>query len=171
MNNKEIKYFENTPNFQIFSINKFEKDEIISYEKSIRCLVADLCGLEILNEKELCLLIGDMIDFPVYYGGNWDALIECLGDLDWSEDEDIMGAIVLVDKRQPLLGKEAGIKELAKIMEISHERLYSLTDSLLGPKYRTPKLFIVGEQGEEAFISSFHFTCVGGLAKPSFFTL
>lgn len=57
MNNKEIKYFENTPKFQIFSINKLEKDEVISYAKSIRYLVADLCGLEILNEKELCLLI------------------------------------------------------------------------------------------------------------------
>lgn len=86
-----------------------------------------------------------MIDFPVYYGGNWDALIECLGDLDWSEDEDIMGAIVLVDKGQSLLGKEDGIKELAEVMEISHERLYSLTDSLLGPKYRMLKLFNVGE--------------------------
>lgn len=145
MNNKDIKYFENTPKFQIFSINKLEKNEVISCAKSIRYLVADLCGLEILNEKELCLLIGDLMDFPAYYGGNWDALIECLGDLDWSEDEDIMGAIVLVDKGQPLLGKEDGIKELAEVMEISHDRLYSLTDSLLGPKYRMLKLFIVGE--------------------------
>lgn len=145
MNNKDIKYFENTPKFQIFSINKLEKDEVISYAKSIRYLVVDLCGLEIFNEKELCLLVGDLMDFPVYYGGNWDALIECLGDLDWSEDEDIMGAIVLVDKGQSLLGKEDGIKELAGVMEISHERLYSLTDSLLGPKYRMLKLFIVGE--------------------------
>lgn len=136
-------YFQKVPQFQVFSIEKFEKEKIVEYSKSKGYISADLDNLQLLTEKELCGAIGELMNFPEYYGKNWDALIECLGDLDWGDAEDIMGAIIFVDSSNHLLGKETGIDELAEIMEIAHERLYSPTGPLIGPAHRMLRLFIV----------------------------
>lgn len=35
------------------------------------------------NKEGLLAAIGQALDFPAYYGKNWDALEECLNDLSW----------------------------------------------------------------------------------------
>lgn len=46
-------------------------------------LVPILDGLTLTDKQRLLTAIGHALDFPDYYGANWDALEECLGDLSW----------------------------------------------------------------------------------------
>jgi len=48
--------------------------------------------------------IAKALDFPDWFGGNWDALEDCLGDLSWREG----GGHVLVFERFPR-GDELGV--------------------------------------------------------------
>ena len=45
--------------------------------------VAVLDGDQIRNDTTLFREIAKAFQFPDYFGHNWDALDECLGDLDW----------------------------------------------------------------------------------------
>lgn len=40
-----------------------------------------LNGRRIHDERSLVRALGPAMSFPVYYGGNWDAFIDCVGDL------------------------------------------------------------------------------------------
>jgi len=42
--------------------------------------------------------------FPDYFGSNWDALDECLADLDWL---DLPGYVLLIDSGQLILCEES----------------------------------------------------------------
>lgn len=42
-----------------------------------------LDGRELSDRKALLAAIGRVLEFPDYYGANWDALEECLFDLSW----------------------------------------------------------------------------------------
>jgi Barstar (barnase inhibitor) len=35
------------------------------------------------TKEEMLKQIGELWDFPTYYGQNWDALVDCLSDLSW----------------------------------------------------------------------------------------
>jgi len=37
------------------------------------------------DKASLLAALGQALNFPGYYGGNWDALDECLADLSWHE--------------------------------------------------------------------------------------
>jgi len=38
---------------------------------------------EVKTDKELFSVVAEAMKFPDYFGNNWDALDECLSDLDW----------------------------------------------------------------------------------------
>lgn len=42
-----------------------------------------LDGRELLDKHAFLAAIGRAFNFPAYYGENWDALEECLGDMSW----------------------------------------------------------------------------------------
>lgn len=46
-------------------------------------LVPVLDGRTLADKHALLAALGHALDFPDYYGENWDALEECLGDLSW----------------------------------------------------------------------------------------
>ena len=46
-------------------------------------LVPVLDGRTLADQAELLGALGRALDLPDYYGGNWDALEECLNDLSW----------------------------------------------------------------------------------------
>lgn len=35
------------------------------------------------SDKDLFAVVGSAMQFPDYFGSNWDALDECLGDMEW----------------------------------------------------------------------------------------
>ncbi len=46
-------------------------------------LVPVLDGRGLADKQRLLVAVGRALDLPDYYGANWDALEECLGDLSW----------------------------------------------------------------------------------------
>ena len=44
-----------------------------------------LDGRQLGDKASLLAALGQVLHFPDYYGGNWDALDECLADLSWHE--------------------------------------------------------------------------------------
>ncbi len=53
----------------------------IAAEKEIRLIEMD--GTAIKDKQDLMTAISKGFEFPDYFGGNWDALEECLRDLSW----------------------------------------------------------------------------------------
>lgn len=49
---------------------------------------------EARNKQDLLATIGKAMDFPDWFGDNWDALADCLADLEWSPAE---GYLVLLE--------------------------------------------------------------------------
>jgi RNAse (barnase) inhibitor barstar len=47
----------------------------------LRCARVDLAGC--MDKSELLARIGTSMQFPDWFGGNWDALYDCLDDLSW----------------------------------------------------------------------------------------
>lgn len=43
--------------------------------------VRQLDGRSVTDEGSLVWALGETLSFPEYYGGNWDAFIDCAGDL------------------------------------------------------------------------------------------
>lgn len=48
---------------------------------SLKVVEASIAGVD--GASELFAVISSAMQFPNYFGGNWDALDECLIDLDW----------------------------------------------------------------------------------------
>lgn len=59
-------------------INEIEKALSESPLKIIRCDVKSVTG-----EVELFSILSNALEFPEYFGGNWDSTEECLCDLEW----------------------------------------------------------------------------------------
>ncbi len=56
--------------------------------------VADIGGGAVHTEEELFQAVAGAFRFPDYFGNNWDALDECLRDLDWLSGEN--GYVLIV---------------------------------------------------------------------------
>lgn len=50
------------------------------------------------SKEKLLRLLSQALKFPTYFGGNWDALEECLNDLHWLPEK---LSIVIVHERLP----------------------------------------------------------------------
>lgn len=80
---------------------------------SAQIFLAELDGSAIRSKDQLLRLLGNALRFPAYYGVNWDALEECLRDLDWISEP----SIVLVVHRGRLLF-DALYSEVGTLIEI-----------------------------------------------------
>jgi hypothetical protein len=64
-------------------------------------------GLDGVSDKEALMRhIAQALGFPRWFGGNWDALEDCLTDLSWSKAG---GHVLLIDGADGLPGDERGI--------------------------------------------------------------
>lgn len=64
----------------------------------------DLAG--IADKQALMQRIGHALEFPRWFGGNWDALEDCLTDLSWSKSD---GHVLLIEAAADLPMDERGI--------------------------------------------------------------
>ena len=60
-----------------------------------------LDGRALRSKKSLLAGIARALEFPDYFGENWDALDECLNDLEWLDGQ--AGALVITDAEQLLV--------------------------------------------------------------------
>lgn len=63
--------------------------------------LAGAAGKEVLMER-----VARSLAFPAWFGGNWDALEDCLTDLSWST---AAGHVLLIEGGNDLAGDERGI--------------------------------------------------------------
>jgi hypothetical protein len=56
--------------------------------------VATVPGAALTSEAEFFDALASAFAFPDYFGRNWDALVDCLGDLEWLEAE---GYVLVID--------------------------------------------------------------------------
>ena len=64
-------------------------------------------GLAGVGAKDALLArIAGALEFPQWFGGNWDALEDCLSDLSWSKSA---GHVLLIDGAEGLPADECGI--------------------------------------------------------------
>lgn len=50
---------------------------------SLGLAVSEGSVADIKTDKDLFAVVATAMQFPDYFGNNWDALDECLGDMDW----------------------------------------------------------------------------------------
>jgi len=67
----------------------------------VRIGLAGAAGKEALMER-----IASALEFPQWFGGNWDALEDCLADLSWSKAR---GHVLLIEDAEELPADERGI--------------------------------------------------------------
>ena len=58
------------------------------------------------DKQALMQRIADALEFPRWFGANWDALEDCLGDLSWSK---AAGHVLLIEGAAGLPADERGI--------------------------------------------------------------
>lgn len=106
--------------------------------KPISSLAPVLDGRCLANKQDLLLEIGRALDFPDYYGANWDALEECLLDLGWRD-----GSISLQINHAEAITEEV----MATLLEI-----FSLAAAYWAESGRGFTLFLIGcERGDIPF--------------------
>src|SRR5512135_103090 len=81
-------------------------DEILDATKGGKLRIARI-GLAGASDKDgLMERVARALEFPQWFGGNWDALEDCLTDLSWSE---AAGHVLLIEGAEALPGDEGGI--------------------------------------------------------------
>lgn len=98
--------------------------------KPISSLALVLDGRCLANKQDLLYEIGRTLDFPDYYGANWDALEECLLDLGWRD-----GPICLLINHAEAIPEEL----MATLLEI-----FSLAAAYWAEAGRGFNLFLCG---------------------------
>jgi len=79
---------------------------------------AGLCSMRIdlagcCSKPDLLARIADALEFPWWFGQNWDALADCLGDLEWLPAE---GYVLLLDAADDL--RRAAPRDYATVTEV-----------------------------------------------------
>lgn len=65
------------------SVHFARSDELEDNLHSLGLAVLEGSVADVKTDEELFAVIASAMRFPDYFGNNWDALDECLGDMDW----------------------------------------------------------------------------------------
>ncbi|HEY8207491.1 MAG TPA: barstar family protein [Myxococcaceae bacterium] len=72
----------------------------------------------IRTKETLLQELARRLQFPDYFGANWDALWDCLGDFSWLP----IGVVVLTHADLPLAEDEANVKKYLSILRDAVEK-------------------------------------------------
>jgi hypothetical protein len=100
------------------------------------CIRIDLAGCR--DKPELLARIADALEFPWWFGQNWDALADCLGDLEWLPAE---GYVLLLDDPDQL--RRAAPQDYATAVEV-------FADAARGWRERNTPFWVFISGDEEA---------------------
>lgn len=76
-------------------------------------------GSRMLTSQRLFDECAAAFQFPWYFGNNWDALDECIADLDWLS-RGVGWVIVITEAEQVLLGEPERLKTFMEILRRAH---------------------------------------------------
>ncbi|MBX3062380.1 MAG: barstar family protein [Anaerolineae bacterium] len=72
---------------------------------------------DVRNKREVLHLLATRLQFPAYFGANWDALADMLGDLSWLPAQ---GQVILISGAEGLRDRAPAV--LATLLDILRER-------------------------------------------------
>jgi hypothetical protein len=81
-------------------------DDVVDAARGSGIRVAQIDFRGVTGKEALLDRISSALRFPDYFGGNWDALEDCLSDLSWSK---AAGHVLLFEGAQALPADERGI--------------------------------------------------------------
>lgn len=89
-----------------------DKHELVELETALRSMQPSLLlvrigGEQCLTEKRLHHEWAKSLQFPDYYGKNWDALSDCLGDIYWYPRTNAKACVIIVTDADQLLARNA----------------------------------------------------------------
>lgn len=65
------------------SVHFARPDEVVTGFSFLGLKILEGSVADIKTDEDLFAVIASAMQFPDYFGSNWDALDECLGDMDW----------------------------------------------------------------------------------------
>jgi RNAse (barnase) inhibitor barstar len=78
-------------------------------------MVITVKGSAMKTKAGLFKTLAKALEFPSYFGGNWDALDECLGDLRWLQAKEIL---LVIDGFEQVLSSGASRQELGILQQL-----------------------------------------------------
>ena len=81
-------------------------DPVFSATRGSELQVARIRLHEVRDKQALLAAIARALDFPEWFGGNWDALEDCLTDLSWRT---AAGHVLVLEGAQHLARDDAGV--------------------------------------------------------------
>ena len=84
-----------------------EMADVLAIEESLAdtgVTVRVLSGAKMRTKAQLLAEFASSLDFPAYFGANWDALADCLGDLDWLRG---FAYVFIIERADELLADES----------------------------------------------------------------
>jgi len=81
-------------------------DEILDATQGSALQVARISLAGVVGKQAMMECVARALEFPRWFGGNWDALEDCLTDLSWSSAG---GHVLLIEGTPEMTGDERGI--------------------------------------------------------------
>ena len=78
--------------------------DVLRAAKGLRVAQINLAGVR--DKAALLQAVARSLEFPAWFGGNWDALEDCLTDLSWHKAD---GHVLLIEGADELLPDDRGV--------------------------------------------------------------
>ena len=93
-----FKSYKNSGIYSVETTEELASIELSARNQGLAYLYIDLSG--VTDKEALLQKIAGVLGFPSYYGGNWDALEECITDLSWLKAK---GFVLVFDNADALV--------------------------------------------------------------------